>query len=234
MLRRRALLVAAMLGMFFAGTAAADAENSISDYFRMYYAQQVAGGAYQGPLDFLKDAGGVDKALQPSASRRVTVDRANGYLQIDDSAGTDQTLTMAVYRKADGATLLVAGSSNCADACDFSVEFFLAGADGLRPVPRDDVVPAIDAKQFIKPGQPMPAALASVAPSVNYLPARIGTALTLAPWYGYEVEEQMSSVTRSVIRNVVLDWDARQGRFVVPNARRFPALPLAGRPAGHL
>jgi len=212
--RRRAILVAAVVGVLFACAPAADAENSISDYFRMYYAQQVAGGAYKGPLDFLRDAAGVDQALKPSASRRVMVDRAHGYLQIDDSAGTDQTLTMAVYRKTDGATLLVVGGSNCADACDFSVEFFAATADSLRSVPRDAVVPPIEAKQFIKPGHPMPKALASLEPSVNYLPARIGTTLTLAPWYGYEVEEQMSSVTRSAIRNVVIDWDAKQGKFV--------------------
>ncbi len=215
MLLRRAILIAAVVGVLFAGAPAADAENSISDYFRMYYAQQVSGGGYKGPLDFLRDAGSADKALKTSASRRVIIDRPNAYLQIDDSAGTDQTLTMAVYRKADGATLLVVGSSNCADACDFSVEFFAATADSLRSIPRDAVVPSIEAKQFIKPGHPMPKALASIEPSVNYLPARIGTTLTLAPWYGYEVEEQMSSVTRSAIRNVVIDWDARQGRFAV-------------------
>ena len=212
-----------MVGVFFAGAPAAKAENSISDYFRMYYARQVAAGAYRGPLDFLRDAGGADKAQKPSASRRVIVDRANGYLRIDDSAGTDQTLTMAVYRKADGATLLVVGSSNCADACEFSVEFFAATADSLGAIPRDAVIPSIEAKQFIEPGHPMPVALASIVPSVNYLPARIGTTLTLAPWYGYEVEEQMSSVTRSAIRNVVLDWDAKQGRFVGRESAAHPA-----------
>ena len=227
--RRRAILVAAVVGALFAGAPAADAENSISDDFRMYYAQQIAGGAYQGPLDFLRDAAGVDQALKPSASRRIIVDRANGYLRIDDSAGTDQTLTMAVYRKADGATLLVVGSSNCADACDFSVEFFAATSDSLRSVPRDTVIPSIEAKQFIKSGLPMPKALASIVPSVNYLPARIGTTLTVAPWYGYEVEEQMSSVTRSAIRNVVLAWDARQGRFV-----QFVGRESAAHPAGHM
>jgi hypothetical protein len=60
----------------------------------------------------------------------------------------------------------------------------------------------------------MPKALAAAAPSINYLPARVGTTLTLKSWYGYGVEEQMDDGTRAAIRNVVLDWDAKQGRFV--------------------
>lgn len=199
-------------------SAAVAADNDIADDFRMYYRQQVATGSYQGPLDFLHDAAtahmDVEKLLKPSASRAVVIDHSNGYLQIDDSTGTDQILTMAVYRKRDGSLLLVAGSSNCADACDFAIQLYAASADGLRPVALDAVLPAIEPKEFIKPGHPMPNALASIAPSINYLPARIGTTLTLKPWYGYETEEQMDRATRSVIRNVVLYWDSKQGRFM--------------------
>ena len=93
----------------------------IGDLFRLYYKQQVATGAYKGPLDFLREDGKGD-SLVDSDSQWVKVDRANGYLQFGNKLGTDQILTMAIYRKADGSELLVVGSSNCADACSFMVE----------------------------------------------------------------------------------------------------------------
>ena len=86
----------------------------------------------------------------------------------------------------------------------------------LLPVSSNTVFPPIGPKQFIKPGLAMPQRLASLTPAINYVPARVGTTLTLKPWYGYEAEEQMDRATRSAIRDVVLDWDARQGRFVLP------------------
>jgi hypothetical protein len=61
----------------------------------------------------------------------------------------------------------------------------------------------------------MPNRLKSIAPSIDYLPARVGTTLTLKPWYGYEAEEQMSATERSAIRSVVLHWDRARGRFVM-------------------
>ena len=45
------------------------------------------------------------------------------------------------------------------------------------------------------------------------MPARVGTSLTLKPWYGYEVEEQMDKKTRAAIQDVVLNWDRISGRF---------------------
>jgi hypothetical protein len=192
--------------------------DDIAENFKMYYGQQVASGAYNGPLDFLQDAAtahaNAEQVLNASGSRRVVVDRRHGYLQIDDSSGTDQILTMALYTKADGTSLLVVGSSNCADACRFSVQFFVASAHRLQPVAQDGVVPTTEPAQFIKPGHPLPTVLAPLVPSINYVPALVGTTLTLTPWYGYEVEEQMSSATRGAIRNVVLAWEPRQGRFV--------------------
>jgi hypothetical protein len=199
---------------------AAPANEDIAGYFRMYYVQHVAGGSYTGPLDFLSEAAGAhadaSTLLKASSSRYVIVDRGHGYLQIDDGSGTEQILTMAVYDKADGSRLLIVGSSNCADGCNFSVEVFVASADRLQPVPRHEVIPDIGARQFIKPGRPAPRELAATSPSIDYRPARLGTTLTLKPWYGYELEERMSRTTRAAIRNVVLDWDARQGRFVTP------------------
>jgi hypothetical protein len=55
---------------------------------------------------------GADRVLRPTISRSVLIDASNGYLRIDDSAGTDQVLTMAVYRRADGGLLLIADSSD--------------------------------------------------------------------------------------------------------------------------
>jgi hypothetical protein len=178
----------------------------IADYFG-YYMQTVQLSAKRSVLDFLQDDG--ENALKASPSREVTIDRANGYLQISDSAGTDQVLTMAVYRKADGSPFVVVGASNCADGCTFSVQFCDVVGDHLSSVPRDSVIPAIEPVRFIKPGMAGP----TNEPKVNYVPARVGTTLTLKPWYGYEVEEQMKKPTRAAIQDVVLTWDPTSGRF---------------------
>ena len=56
-------------------------------------------------------------------------------------------------------------------------------------------------------------AVAKNAPSINYAPARIGTGLTLKPWYGYGTEETMDGKTREAIQNVELNRDYTTGRF---------------------
>jgi hypothetical protein len=191
----------------------------MAGYFESYYRQQIVGVTYRGPLDFLRDAAmahkGASEVLRPNTNRSVLIDTPNGYLRIDDGAGTDQALTMAVYRRADGGRLLVVDSSNCADACDLSVEFFAPGAGRLDLVNRDAILPRIEPQQFVKPGHQMPERLKSIAPSIDYLPARQGTTLTLKPWYGYEAEEQMSATERSAIRSIVLQWDRERGCFVM-------------------
>ncbi len=196
---------------------AASAKLDVADYFGLYYSQDVAGAPYQGPLDFLRDAAAAhvsaQQLLKSTPSRAVVVDRPNGYLRLDDSSDTDQTLTIAVYRKADGSPLVVVGGSNCADACTYAVEFFAVSGDRLAPISAAGVVPSIKPAEFIKPGHQMPASLASIEPKINYVPARVGTTLTLTPWYGYETEEQMDKTTRAAIGNVVLDWDRETGKF---------------------
>ncbi len=207
--------------MVLAGLTTVRADAGMTDYFRLYYEQLVAGGRYQGPLPFLQTASAssldVPAVLKTGQSRKITIDPGNGSLQIKDSSDTDQELTMALYRKADRGLLLVVGSSECDDACEFSVEIFNPSGDHLQPVALEDVIPTIDPKEFIKPGHPMPPRLASLRPSINYVPARVGTTLTLTPWYGYEVEESMNAATRaSIRRTLVLNWDAKRGRFVRP------------------
>ena len=179
----------------------------IADYFRLYYAQYVAPNPSNPPLDFL--TGSAEQALAANAARKVIVDRANGYLQIDDDSRTEQVLTMAVYLKADGRQLLVVGTSDCADACLFSVGFYAVSGNLLQVIERDAVVPTIDAARFIKTGQAGP----KNTPTINYVPARVGTTLTLKPWYGYEVEEGMSKAMRASIHDVLLAWDRTSGRF---------------------
>jgi hypothetical protein len=149
----------------------------------------------------------------------VILDRRNGYLQINGNSGTDQTLTMAFYTRADGQRLIVAGSSDCADGCDFAVQFFVPDGNQLKPVPSRSMLPVISPSQFIKSGRQMPKALALIDPKINYLPARVGTALTLKPWYGYEAQEQMDAATRSATQSVELNWDRNQGIFVLPHKR---------------
>jgi hypothetical protein len=201
------------------GRREAAAGEDMASYFASYYRQQVAARAYRGPLEFLQDAAaahkGADEVLRATKSRLVLIDSPNGYLRIDDSAGTDQVLIMAVYRRADGGRLLIADSSSCADACDLSVEFFTPVAGRLDPVKSDAVLPRIEPQQFVKPGHEMPGRLKSVDPSIDYLPARQGTTLTLKPWYGYETEEQMRGTERNAIRSIVLYWDRERGHFVM-------------------
>jgi hypothetical protein len=212
-------LVAALPQIAQAGATRAD----ILDYFALYYQQQVVKGADVSALEFLRNAAAQhasnEQVLKPSVSRSVTVDRRNGYLQIDGNSGTDQTLTMALYGKADGTRLVVAGSSDCADACVFSVEFFVPDGNQLKPVPSRSILPAISSPQFIKSGRQMPKALALIDPKIDYVPARVGTALTLRPSYGYEAEEQMDAATRSAIQSVELQWDHNQGIFVLLHKR---------------
>ncbi len=216
--RRRLVACLGMTVAVFGASSAAAAD--ISDYFKMYYSQQVVGGTYKGPLDFLRDTAAAhanaEQVLKKGAgvALAVVLDAGNGYLRIDGNTGTDQILTMAVYRKADGSQLLVVGSSNCADACIFSVEFFGVFPDRLQSVALDTVVPALESAQFIRPGVATPKPLAGRVPSINYVPAQVGTTLTLKPWYGYETEETMDKATRGAIRDVVLSWDREQGRFV--------------------
>ena len=110
---------------------------------------------------------------------------------------------------ADGSQLLVIGTSDCADACGFSVGFYAISGSHLHTIDHDAVVPAIDPARFIKIGHAGP----KNEPTINYVPARVGTTLTLKPWYGYEVEETMSKPTRASIHDVVLTWDRTSGRF---------------------
>jgi len=56
--------------------------------------------------------------------------------------------------------------------------------------------------------------IAATAPSINYLPASVGTTPTLKPWYGCEIKWQWDGHRASGDQQGVLDWDARQGRFV--------------------
>jgi len=179
----------------------------ITDYFRLYHAQHIAPSKVARVLDLLDETPA--KILTASPSRQVTIDRANGYLHVVDSSGTDQVLTAALYRKSDGEQLLAVGGSNCADACNFSIGFFAISGDRLQPVALDAVVPAVEPSRFIKPGRTGP----GNAPEINYVPARVGTSLTLKPWYGYEVEAQMSKATRAALQDVVLTWDRASGRF---------------------
>jgi hypothetical protein len=205
-----AAVIVVMAGRVAAG-AASSPNAGIVDYFKLYYA------AGPSAPEFLHDAAAdhesVDQVLRPGASRMVTVDRRNGYLRIADSSDTDQVLTMALYTRADGTALMVVGSSDCADACDFAAQFLIPSGGVLRAIPRASVIPPVGAAQFIKRGHPMPKALAGNEPKVNYVPARVGTGLTLKPWYGYETEEQMDPATRGAIRDVVLYWDRAQGVF---------------------
>lgn len=219
----RRLLACALLpaALFHAAPVAA---ADIFDYFAMYYRQEVAARAYDGPLDFLSDAaaahGTSAQLLEVSASRAVTLDPRIGYLRIDDSSDTDQILTVAVYPKADGDVLLFVGGSNCADGCSFSAQLFSLSADRLRPVPLSAVIPAIEPAEFISRGHPMPKMLTGLTPSIDYVPDRTGSKLTVRPWYGYEVEEQMDAATRGRIRNLVLSWDRAQERFTKPDDDR--------------
>jgi hypothetical protein len=219
--RRRALVVLAFIAAL-SHTARAAGKPDVVDYFKLYYQQQVVKGLGAGALGFLHNAvadhEGPEQVLKPGTARSVIVDRRNGYLQINDGSDTDQIVTMAIYRKADGSKLIVVGSSDCADGCSFEVEFFAPAGDHLEAVPRGRVVPAIGPSQFIKAGRSMPGALAGIEPAVNYIPARVGTTLTLKPWYGYEMEERMEehkdAATRNAIEDVRLRWDRNKGVFV--------------------
>lgn len=192
---RGLVLIAALL--WAAPASAAD----IVDHFKAYLA------IYKGTFEFLQV--GADKALTSGPESEAVINRANGYIQIIGRAGTDRVLTMADYHKADGGEVLVVGSSDCADACDFTIEFFSAAATGLQPLAKETMVPEVAPSRFIKSGCTGP----TNAPTINYVPARIGTSLTLKPWYGYEVEEQMSKAVRDSLQDVVLSWDRVHGRF---------------------
>lgn len=220
MVRGAVAAIILWLGALAAPPAAIGATHDVAAYFTLYYQQQISGGAYQGPLDFLRDAAAVHTAardvLRRRPSRAVTIDAPDGYLQVTDSRDTDQVLTLATYRRGDGRWLVVVAASNCADGCSFAVSFFEPRGDRLVPIARATVVPAIDAGLFIKPGHALPAVITTIVPAIDYVPARRGPTLTLKPWYGYEAEAQISSADRDAIRSIVLSWDRQTGRFVLP------------------
>src|SRR5208282_2465524 len=144
-----AMLVALAIVPAFASAGGPPAD--IVDYFRWYYQTQVANAPAGAALGFLRGAAANHAAatelLKPGTTRAVVVDRRNGYLRISDSSDTDQDLTMAFYTRADGRRLIVAGSSDCADACDFIVQFFIADGAGLKPVARRSVTPTVGAAE---------------------------------------------------------------------------------------
>jgi hypothetical protein len=218
----RFVLMLMLIPALSSAARAAEVKPNIVDYFRIYYEQEIVKRPHAEVLEFLRNAAAAREApeqvLAPGKAHFVTVDPRHGYLQIDDGSNTDEILTMAFYTRSDGSRLIVAAASDCDDACDFDVKFFTPADGSLKPVARERVIPPISAAQFIKPGRAMPAALAGVEPNVNYVPARIGTTMTLKPWYGYEVEERMQdqkdTVTRSAIRDIELRWDRNKGVFV--------------------
>ncbi len=59
---------------------------------------------------------------------------------------------------------MAVGSSNCADACKFQVQFFDFANGKLLPVPTDSIVPPVAAAEFIEPGKPAPKALKAPRP----------------------------------------------------------------------
>lgn len=198
-------------------TAAQQPATDIVLAFRLYYDQQVVPD-YSGPLDLLSDAVAAhvaaERVIAASASREVVIDKPNGYLQISDSSSTDQTLTLALYRRVEGPPLLVVESANCADACKFQVQFFDVTGGKLLAVPQTALVPSVAATEFIEPAKTAPAAIEGASPAVDYQPARNGTSLILKPWYGYEIEEKLDDAGRASIREVELKWDRAQGRFI--------------------
>lgn len=213
---RKALAATVVVVLIARAAAGSSPKAGIIDYFKVYYATEVTAPTTSAP-QFLRDASASHKTaeqmLKPADSRTVIVDAHNGHIQISDSSNTDRVLTMAFYTRADASRLIVVGSSDCADGCDFGVQFFVYGGDVLKPVPRSSVIPPLDAGRFIKLGRPMPRVLAGIQPKINYVPARVGTGLTLKPCYGYEIEEQMDPATRGAIRDVVLQWDRSKGAF---------------------
>jgi hypothetical protein len=158
-----AVTMLAVLAMLPAVASAGATPADIVDYFRVYYQTQVANAPEFAALDFLRSAAAnhvaVTDVLKPGATRAVVVDRRNGYLRISDSSATDQELTMAFYTTAGGRRLVVVGGSACADGCDFLMQFFSADGGGLKPVPRQSVMPPVGPSDFIKAGHPIPKAL---------------------------------------------------------------------------
>ena len=150
-------------------------------------------------------------------ARIEALDHKTGYLAIG-GANDDSELTMAAYKSKNGGEILVVDSTICVDDCDIHVDVFGHDSAGkLVLLPTAQVFPALNAIDFVTPGEAMPKQFAGITPSLRYRPVPNGRYVEVSTWFGaraQEDHERWAPDDMGVMGTVTLLWDSALGKFV--------------------
>ena len=212
----RPILIAAALSA--AGAEAAQCQ-SVREWFRMApCGQQVS--------------------LQPGDTRRVTVDDANGYLQVRDFEGDlGSETTFAIFRKADGSRIFACSEiERSDDGTGMHLTFYELRGRALVEITRP-LVPRMDLVDFLAPGTTPPARKYRRV-LLHYILPRVGTTIRVEPealdsdqsfvdpqrptgmWPEADVQRYWQMVATRRYRAIELLWDRNRGVFTA--GRKIP------------
>ncbi|HEU4557872.1 MAG TPA: hypothetical protein VFS20_08475 [Longimicrobium sp.] len=212
----RPILITAVLSVASAGSAQS---QTVREWFRMApCGQQVS--------------------LQPTDSRRVTVDDANGYLQVSDIEGDlGHETTFAIFRKADGSRIFACSElERSDDGTGTHLTFYELRGGRLVAITRP-VVPRMDLVDFLAPGTTPPARKYRRV-LLHYILPRRGTTIRVqaeeldadeafadprAPngmWPEAEIQRYWRIVGSRRYRAIELNWDRTRGVFTA--GRKIP------------
>ena len=153
----------------------------------------------------------------PEVARIEALDHKAGYLSIG-GANDDSELTMAAYTSQNGGEMLVVDSTICVDDCAIRVDVFgHDGAGKLVLLPTAQVFPALDAIDFVTPGEAMPKQFTGITPSLRYRPLPNGRDVEVSTWFGAQAQEEherWAPDDMGVMGTVTLRWDSALGKFV--------------------
>lgn len=181
---------------------------------------------------------GQNVPLQPGDTRRVTVDDANGYLQVRDFEGDlGSETTLAIFRKADGSRIFACSElERSDDGTGTSLTFYELRGRRLVEITRP-LVPRVDLADFLAPGTPPPARKYR-AVILHYILPRAGTTIRVQPealdsdqsfadpreptgmWPQADIQRYWRMVAERRYRAIELPWNRDRGVFTV--GRKIP------------
>jgi hypothetical protein len=177
-------------------------------------------------------------SLQPGDPRRVTVDDANGYLQVSDIEGDlGSETTFAIFRKADGSRIFACSElERNEDGTATSLTFYELRARRLVAITRP-LVPRMDLVDFLAPGATPPARKYRPV-LLHYILPRTGTTIRVQAeardsdesfadprgpngrWPEAEIQRYWQIVGARRYRAIELLWDRSRGVFTA--GRKIP------------
>ncbi len=179
---------------------------------------------------------GENVPLQAGDPRRVTVDDANGYLQVSDIEGDlGSETTFAIFRKADGSRIFACSElERSDDGTGMNLTFYELRGGRMVEITRP-LVPRMDLVDFLAPGATPPARKYRPV-LLHYILPRTGTTIRVQAeardgdhsfvdpqggmWPQAEVQRYWQIVGARRYRAIELNWDRNRGVFTV--GRKIP------------